>query len=826
MKKAIGMLICILLVCVCAAALADVEINATNFPDPVFREYVKQFDKDGDGKFSGSEIQEITKIDVPEKGISDLTGIGYFPALTDLCCNYNNLSSLDVSKNTALTSLDCSGNSLSVLDVSSNTALKVLFCFSNNLSSLDVSRNTALDQLDCGWNSLSSLNVSSNTALTSLYCDDNRISSLDVSSNTALTVLVCDNNDLTSLDISQNTALWMLLCYENNLQVLDVSKNTALNSLECYGNSLSTLDVSNCSVLADAVKNKQRMNESGEEDGFAWNYDWWGEIKQSEITNEPYIDAVLSVSPDTVVIAGDNDSDPDGGNQGSIPEKSCILTAATDRLTYDYADSVSLKAIITYSDGSTDGLAAEYPDASLSMTLIDESGEPVPGYIVQQGNGTAVECHFPLANDDMPAGSYKILVTSNVQELSVETEPFLYTADKSKLPDPSECHLALTVEPKAVTWDELLSLFVSVTDKDGNPARGIKVIFEILNPDGTSAHYFGDYDYLYNVTKEDGTCGIRTSKDADSGVKEGRYIVRTTIDGTDHYAEDEFELTGSGALPVQNGLMRDDDGIWRYYENGVFTAKTGLVEYGEYRYYVADGVFAGDFSGLAYADSQWVLIEAGLLREDYNGLYCDQNYGWWLVRGGQIDFGYTGLYCDENVGWWLIAGGQICWNYTGLYGDPNYGWWLINGGQICFDYNGLWCDPQYGWWLINGGTVDFGYTGLYCDANCGWWLIGGGSVCFDYNGLWGDPNYGWWLINGGTVDFGYTGLYCDANVGWWLVNGGTIDFGYNGCWQDPAFDWWLVQGGTVSFGYTGFFDDPNLGIMYVENGRMIDWGNG
>ena len=65
-------------------------------------------------------------------------------ALTDLNCNANQLTSLDVSMNTALTSLSCSYNQLTTLDVSKNTALWYLGCNENQLTSLDLSNNTNL----------------------------------------------------------------------------------------------------------------------------------------------------------------------------------------------------------------------------------------------------------------------------------------------------------------------------------------------------------------------------------------------------------------------------------------------------------------------------------------------------------------------------------------------------------------------------------------------------------------------------------------------------------------------------------------------------------
>ena len=52
MKKILGILAVLALLCFAGAAVADVEINATNFPDPVFMDFVMQFDSDGSGAFS------------------------------------------------------------------------------------------------------------------------------------------------------------------------------------------------------------------------------------------------------------------------------------------------------------------------------------------------------------------------------------------------------------------------------------------------------------------------------------------------------------------------------------------------------------------------------------------------------------------------------------------------------------------------------------------------------------------------------------------------------------------------------------------------------
>ena len=228
-----------------AVQSAGVAIDNTNFPDANFRTFVKNFDTNKDDSLSDTEIAAVEEIDCYDKGISNLKGIEYFTALRSLNCGYNQLTALDVSKNTTLTKLYCKNNQLTVLDVSKNTALTYLRCNRNQLTSLDVSKNTALTKLYCSTNQLTSLDVSKNTALTKLDCYNNQLTSLDVSKNTALTGLNCGYNQLTALDVSKNTALTWLGCAGNQLTALDVSKNTALTELDCDKNQLTSLDVSN-----------------------------------------------------------------------------------------------------------------------------------------------------------------------------------------------------------------------------------------------------------------------------------------------------------------------------------------------------------------------------------------------------------------------------------------------------------------------------------------------------------------------------------------------------------------------------------------------------
>ena len=157
-----------------AAETGSIPINSTHFPDDNFIAYVELgCDKDHDGTLSQDELNRVTELYVDHANIKDLTGIELFPNLDKLDCKYNNLTRLDVSKNTKLTKLYCESNQLTGLDLSKNTALTVLYCESNHLTSLDLSKNTELTELNCQDNQLTSLDLSKNTALTILGCSGN-----------------------------------------------------------------------------------------------------------------------------------------------------------------------------------------------------------------------------------------------------------------------------------------------------------------------------------------------------------------------------------------------------------------------------------------------------------------------------------------------------------------------------------------------------------------------------------------------------------------------------------------------------------------------------
>jgi len=192
-----------------------------------------------------SDVEGILELIVQGLNIANLSGIQFFTSLETLNCLENQLTTLDVSQNTALKILHCGSNPLTDLDVSNNIELTVLDIINCNIESIDVSKNTKLVQLDAMSNRLTSIDVNNNEELGYLSLNNNNLTHIDVSANPELITFTCSYNKLTSLDVSANPELKFLHFERNNLTGIDISANIDLLSLTCSQNRLTGLDLSN-----------------------------------------------------------------------------------------------------------------------------------------------------------------------------------------------------------------------------------------------------------------------------------------------------------------------------------------------------------------------------------------------------------------------------------------------------------------------------------------------------------------------------------------------------------------------------------------------------
>ena len=163
--------------------------------------------------------------------------------ITELRCEYNKITDLNVQGCPSLKHLDCSDNQLTELNVQGLSILKWLSCSSNKLTTLDVQGLTALEYLNCRRNQLTSLNVQGCISLDDLKCSNNKFTTLDLQGLTALQELECYENELVSLNLQGCTALQKLICYKNQLTTLDIHGFRSLKELNCYSNQLTEINM-------------------------------------------------------------------------------------------------------------------------------------------------------------------------------------------------------------------------------------------------------------------------------------------------------------------------------------------------------------------------------------------------------------------------------------------------------------------------------------------------------------------------------------------------------------------------------------------------------
>jgi hypothetical protein len=176
--------------CLCSTSSFAQQVHV---PDANFKKCLlanEQINTNMDDQIQVSEASAFEgSISCEQMDISDLTGVEAFVSLWKLKCGSNNLTSLDLSKNTDLRSLWCANNRLTHIKFSAGDKLQTVFLSGNALTNLTIPDSTGIRKLDVGFNQLTELDVSKAAKLTSLKCTGNKLTSLDVSNNAALTSL-------------------------------------------------------------------------------------------------------------------------------------------------------------------------------------------------------------------------------------------------------------------------------------------------------------------------------------------------------------------------------------------------------------------------------------------------------------------------------------------------------------------------------------------------------------------------------------------------------------------------------------------------------------
>lgn len=188
-------------------------------PDANFKNYLlgnTDINTNEDNEIQCVEAEDYSgNIICPNLNIQDLTGLEAFMNISALDCNSNQLTTLDVSKNTNLLTIICHNNKLNTLNLDNNPGLIGVDCSHNLIGSLDLSHNPELGQLDARFNRLTSLDIHKNSAMTGIGCASNQLNYLNLAngSNVDMSVVFAENNpDLTCIQVDDpdfSTTNWV-----------------------------------------------------------------------------------------------------------------------------------------------------------------------------------------------------------------------------------------------------------------------------------------------------------------------------------------------------------------------------------------------------------------------------------------------------------------------------------------------------------------------------------------------------------------------------------------------------------------------------------------
>lgn len=733
-------------------AAGGVAINSTNFPDANFRSVIsgRDYDQNGNGYLDNNEISKTLNIRCEGKNISSLKGIEFFTSLQGLWCKENNISSLDVSKNTDLRGIWCSDNALTSLDLSKNTKLVWVYCYNCKITSLDFSKNPDMAYIECNSNPLKSLNVSSNSELEHLMCGDCGLTSLNLSGNPKLTHLDAFNNKLTKLDVSKNTKLIRLNIWSNkNLGSINISNIKGLQYYNCAYNDATSVNVSNNTHLRKLICS-------------------YNDISSLNLSNNPelvYLDCAC------------NDI-----SSLDLSKNPCLffLQAFTNKFTTLNIGNNS-RLIKTYKDGfkkseykvcKGHSWSINYGEDLLYFLCFDDSVTLSTKYT----NPSYIPDSYVDSNDGL-SSSDDLVTREMVMDALYDLAGRPHVTGSSRFTD---------VEygswyADAVTWGESNNIAMgypficsetfgvgqTVTREDltfmlyrFSEAVGYYSAFDYGRTDDFKDFFEIDY-YAWNAVTWGVQWEILIPKGSSGAPNSQRNICphgRVTRKEFMSMINSMMDLNGLSHVKTpktDNGWYKEFGGGWKYYVKGTNLASAWHQSGSSWYYFNSNGFMV---TGWKYISGSWHFFNAsGIMQTGWLRAGSDWYY---LEPSGAM---FTG---------WRLSGGK--WYYFDSSGPMVTGWNLIDGDWYCFDSSGAmltgWNQINGKWYYLNASGRMF--TG-WKEAGGKWYYLGNsGSMVtgwLDYNGNW------YYLDTGGEMIAGTSKK----------INGRTYNFDTSGRCLNP-----------------------------------------
>ena len=162
-------------------------------------------------------------------------------------------------------------------------------------------------------------------------------------------------------------------------------------------------------------------------------------------------------------------------------------------------------------------------------------------------------------------------------------------------------------------------------------------------------------------------------------------------------------------VAVKVGLVKDKDGVYRYYINDEFIEDyAGIAEYGDGEFFVANGLLCKDANGLNLYDGTWYMLANGQIQRDYNGLALYDGQ-WFYLTNGELDEEINGI-VNYDGGQFLVINGRLGGEVNGLWQNIDGDWYYLANGQVQNQYTGV---AQYdgAFFYVVNGVLDSDYNG-------------------------------------------------------------------------------------------------------------------
>ena len=263
----------------------SILINAVNFPDEAFRNYIStHFDRDEDGYLSDAEIASATQISGADaEEIASLEGVKLLTGLRVVDIGYG-------APNSVLETADFAG--MTNLE-------RVSFWSCSSLTAINVSGCTSLEGIYCRNNpEISSLNVTNCSSLIRIEINSTKLSSLDLTGCTSMRFLSARDNQLSSINLGGVTTYHVIRLNGNNLQSLTLPACPDLRLLHTENNLLSTVDTSQCPILA-ALRSNGEPTLRNSSDGMGGLCYYWRASSDRETEEDKNTETYMHQSVST-----------------------------------------------------------------------------------------------------------------------------------------------------------------------------------------------------------------------------------------------------------------------------------------------------------------------------------------------------------------------------------------------------------------------------------------------------------------------------------------------------------------------------------------------